>query len=143
MARLDITEVTSGTGLPASTLRYYEERGLIASCGREGGRRQFDDQVLQRIALISLGQAAGFSLAEIETMIDDDGEPDIDRAALLAKADEIDRKVEHLTAMRDGLLHAAECPAPSYMECPTFQRLLAAATTRSFGARVVVAGSGT
>lgn len=124
---MDIAEAARRSGLPASTLRYYEERGLIASVGRSGLRRVFDADVVERLALISLGRAAGFSLDEIARMFSPDGRPDIDRAALAAKADELDRTIRQLTAMRDGLRHAAACSAPSHMECPTFQRLVRAA----------------
>lgn len=121
---LDIGEVAKQSGLPASTLRFYEEKGLIRSTGRRGLRRLFDDTVLQRLALVSLGQNAGFSLDEIAAMFAADGRPHIDRGQLLARADEIDLNIQRLTAMRDGLRHAAACPAPSHLECPTFQRLL-------------------
>ena len=47
------------SGVPASTLRFYEEKGLIASTGRQGLRRLFDPGVLERLALIALGSAAG------------------------------------------------------------------------------------
>ena len=60
-------------------------------------------------------------------MLTSNGEPDIDRQALLAKADEIDASIKRLRAMSRGLRHAAACPAPSHAECPTFQRLLQAA----------------
>jgi len=50
--------------------------------------------------------------------------PEINRALLAAKADELDSKIKDLTAMRDGLHHAAECKAPSYFECPKFLQLL-------------------
>ena len=46
---------------------------------------------------------------------------------LAAKADELDRKIRQLAAVREGLRHAAACGAPSHMECPTFNRLLRAA----------------
>lgn len=59
-----------------------------------------------------------------------DGSVHIDRAQLLAKADEIDRTIIRLRAMRDGLRHAAACPAPSHMECPTFRRMLRIAGAR-------------
>ena len=62
---MDIAQVTRRSGLPPSTLRYYEERGLIAPIGRQGLRRQYDPKVLDRLALISLARAAGFSLEEI------------------------------------------------------------------------------
>ena len=48
---------------------------------------------------------------------------------LLAKADELDRRIRRLGAMRDGLRHAAQCRAPSHQECPTFQRIVRAAAT--------------
>lgn len=127
MRYLDIAQVAKRSGLPVSTLRYYEERGLIASAGRRGLRRLFDGRVLDRLALIALGRAAGFTLDEIAPMLTSDGRTRIDRQKLAAKADELDRTIRELTAMRDGLRHAAACPAPNHMECPTFQRIVRAA----------------
>jgi DNA-binding transcriptional MerR regulator len=126
---VDISEVAKRSGVPASTLRFYEEKGLVASIGRRGLRRQFNPGVLDRLALISLGRAAGFSLDEIARMFAADGRPRIDRTMLAARAAEVDRTIRKLTAMRDGLRHAAVCPARSHMECPTFRRLIAAAAT--------------
>ena len=126
---MDIAEVAQRTGVPASTLRFYEEKGLILSTGRRGLRRTFDAGVLERLALISLGGAAGFSLDEIARMFAPDGRPRIEREMLAAKAHELDRTIRMLSAMRDGLRHAAACPAPSHMECPTFRRLLRAASS--------------
>jgi DNA-binding transcriptional MerR regulator len=124
---VDISEVAQLSGLPASTLRFYEQKGLIASVGRRGLHRLFDPGVSERLALISLGRAAGFSLDEIKRMFAPDGRPRIDRAKLAAKAEEVDRRIRELGALRDGLRHAAACPAPSHLECPTFRRILRAA----------------
>ena len=123
---LDIAAVAKRSGVPASTLRYYEEKGLIASIGRQGLRRVFDAGVLDRLALVALGRAAGFSLDEIAQVFAD-GRPRIDRQMLQARADQLDRTIRRLEALRDGLRHAAVCPAPSHFECPTFKRLLAGA----------------
>jgi DNA-binding transcriptional MerR regulator len=120
---MDIAEVAKVSGLPASTLRYYEEKGLIKSYGRNGLRRLFSANVVERLALISLGRNAGFSLEEIYEMFTPDG-PVINRELLLAKADELDNKIAELTAMRDGLNHAAVCKAPNHFECPKFLRFL-------------------
>lgn len=128
---MDITEVAKATGLPASTLRFYEEKGLIQSTGRLGLRRLFRANVIERLALIALGRHAGFSLDEIGEMFTPEG-PDINRALLLAKADELDRKIKELTAMRDGLRHAAICKAPNHFECPKFLRLLRVAGKNRF-----------
>ena len=120
---MDIAEVAKASGLPASTLRYYEDKGLIKSCGRNGLRRLFSSNVIERLALISLGRNAGFSLEEIYEMFTPDG-PVINRELLLTKADELDKKIAELSAMRDGLNHAAVCKALNHFECPKFLRLL-------------------
>jgi len=125
---MDISEVAKRSGVAASALRHYERMGLIRSLAREGGRRRFAPTVLDQLSLIALGQAAGFSLDEIRTMFTPEGETNIDRAMLATKADEIDQVVKRLRAMSRGLRHAAVCPAPSHAECPTFQRLLKAAS---------------
>ena len=130
MKCMDIAEVARCSGLPASTLRFYEERGLIPSVGRRGLRRLFAADVLERLQLIALGRNAGFSLEEIASTFAPDGSVRINRGQLTAKADEIDRTIARLRAMRDGLRHAAACPAPSHMECPTFRRMLRIAGTR-------------
>jgi len=126
---MDISEVSKRTGIPASALRFYEQKGLIASVRERGERRRFSPGVLDRLALIALGQAAGLSLDEIRTMLTPEGGPDVDRQLLLAKADEIDAQIKRLRAVSNGLKHAAACPAPSHAECPSFQKLLKAAAS--------------
>jgi DNA-binding transcriptional MerR regulator len=123
---LDIGEVVRRSRVTASTLRYYEEKGLITSIGRRGLRRIFDHRVLERLALIAVGRVAGFSLEEIARMFTPDGLPRIDRQMLTAKAEELDRTIRKLSAMRNGLRHAAACGAPSHMECPSFRRIVRA-----------------
>ncbi len=137
---MDIAEVARRSGLAASTLRFYEQKGLIASIGRQGLRRRFDASVLDRLALIALGQRAGFSLDEIGAMFAPDGRPRIDREVLSAKADEIDGVVRRLRAMSRSLRHAAVCPAPSHGECPTFQRLLRDAASQRPPRAAIAAG---
>ena len=124
MRDLDISEVAQRSGVAASALRYYEEKGLISSIGRRGLRRLFDPNVLEQLALIKVGRAAGFSLDEMARMFAPDGQPRIDRDMLASKADELDLMVRKLSAMRDGLRHAAACRAPSHMECPKFRRIV-------------------
>lgn len=124
MRDLDITEVARQSGVPASTLRFYEAKGLLSSTGRRGLRRLFAPDVLERLALIALGRSAGFSLEDIARMFAPDGRLRLDRKLLSARADDLDRTIRELGALRDGLRHAAVCPAPGHLECPTFRRLL-------------------
>lgn len=127
---MDISEVARRTGLPASTLRFYESKGLIKAVSAAGERRRFAPGVLDQLALIALGQAGGLSLDEIQAMLSPAGALRVDRKLLLAKADSIDATVKRLRAMSQGLRHAAECPAANHAQCPTFQRLLKAAAGR-------------
>src|SRR5215218_2328731 len=98
MNDMDIAEVARRSGIPASALRFYEEKGLIASTGRSGLRRTFASGVLDQLSLIALGQAAGFSLDEIKEMFSADGRTHIDRQALKGKADDIDATIRRLQA---------------------------------------------
>jgi DNA-binding transcriptional MerR regulator len=121
---LDIGQVAKAAGLPVSTLRFYEQKGLIRSLGRNGLRRVFPLQVLAQLEFIALGKSGGFSLEEIAAMFTADGQFRVDRKRLLAKAGAVDRSIQRLQAIRDGLRHVAECKAPRHFECPKFQRLL-------------------
>ncbi len=132
MKELDISQVARRSNLPASTLRYYEEKGLITPTGRRGLRRVYDDDVLDQLAMIVLGQAAGFSLDEITLMFSPDGKPNIQRQMLKAKAEELEEKIRKLSQMAKGLRHAANCPEPSHLECPKFRRLMRVAAKGSF-----------
>lgn len=127
---MDISEVAKQTGLPSSTVRYYEKEGLISAVSAPGERRRFTPQVLDQLALIALGQAGGLSLEEIRAMLPPDGAPQVDRQLLLSKADQLDTTIKRLKAMSEGLRHAAHCPAANHTQCPTFQRLLKAAAVR-------------
>ncbi|MDT7838658.1 helix-turn-helix domain-containing protein [Aquabacterium sp. OR-4] len=124
---MDISEVAKRSGVAASALRFYERKGLIRPLAHGGARRRYAPVVLDQLALIALGQAAGFSLDEIRAMFTPEGQLQIDRARLAARADEIDAMLRGLQALSEGLRHAAACPALDHAACPSFQRLLKAA----------------
>jgi DNA-binding transcriptional MerR regulator len=132
---MDISEVSKRTGVPSSALRYYEQKGLISSVREKTARRRYAPSVLDQLALIALGQVAGLSLDEIRSMLSPYGPPNIDRQLLAAKADDIDALIKRLRAMSKGLRHAAACPAPSHVECPSFQKLLRAAASGALETR--------
>ncbi|GAB5438200.1 helix-turn-helix domain-containing protein [Falsiruegeria mediterranea] len=125
MFRLDISEVARHSGFPPSTLRFYEKRGLITSDGRRGLRRQYDDGVLIRLALIALGQRAGFSLDDIAALLrPQGGKLDLNRADLRNQANNLRTQAQELQATADLLDHIAACSAPSHLECPRFLALM-------------------
>lgn len=118
MFDIDIAELARRTGVKASALRYYEEKGLIVSTGRHGLKRLFAPSTVERLSLIALGRASGFSLDEIAAMLSGGG---VDKGQLRAKAAELDQRIDDLARLRDGLLHAVACTAPSLMACPRFR----------------------
>lgn len=124
MKLVDIGVLSKTSGVPTSTLRYYEQVGLIRPVCRNGLRRQYSEETIVQLALIGLGKAAGFSLEDIGGMFDEDRNPDLARPTLLQRADELDRQVLRMSTMSRLLRHVAECPAPSHMECPRFRTLL-------------------
>nr|WP_194441991.1 MerR family transcriptional regulator [Stenotrophomonas maltophilia] len=125
---MDIGEVVKRSGVPASTLRYYEQLGLLQALGRRGLRRQYDAQVLERLALIGLGQAAGLSLQQIGASLpSQQGCISLDREALLAQAEVLQRQITRLQRVRRHLQRAAACPeAQDARQCGSFRKLLRA-----------------
>ncbi|MBP0615503.1 helix-turn-helix domain-containing protein [Jiella mangrovi] len=130
MKLIDIGEVSARSGVPPSTLRYYEEIGLIQSLARTGLRRQFGPQTLVQLSLIALGKTAGFSLSEIAGMFGRGGAPDLPREGLHARADALEGQIRQLSTLAKALRHVADCPAPTHLECQKFQRLLRVAGRR-------------
>jgi len=124
MNSLDIGDVARRAGVKTSALRYYETLGLIKPDSRKGLRRQYDDSVLDRLALIAMGQSAGFSLTDIGAVLQDGGSFDIDRQRLHDKADEVEQHIRRLRILVRALRHVAECTAPNHSDCPTFRRMM-------------------
>ena len=120
---MDIGEVSKISKLPVSTIRFYEEKGLIRAVGRKGLRRYFAKDVIEKLALSALGRNVGLSLDDIGAMFTADGLV-VDRGCLLDKAEILDKKIAEMSAMRDGLRHAAACSAINHLECPKFLRYL-------------------
>ena len=126
---MDISQVAKQSGIPASTLRFYEKKCLIRSVGRQGIRRVFSEDVLELMSLIALGRVAGFSLDEITGILGSEKTLDVDRDLLLNKASELHEMIQKLVAIRDGLQHTAIYTAPSHLEYPRFRRLMNLAAT--------------
>ena len=121
MAEISIYEVTKQTGIRPSTLRYYDEIGLLRPVRRVSGRRQYDESVLQRLALIQTGQQAGFTLAELSILLNNvlDSESGgagwhelVDR-----KLKEMDARLRNIESMKLLLEDIMDCDDASLAEC--------------------------
>jgi DNA-binding transcriptional MerR regulator len=122
-ALLDIGEVARLSGMAPSTLRFYEREQLIASSERKGLRRQYPADVLATLAVVAICQRAGFSLAEIKTLLATGGDP-VWKDLAVHKRDELRDQVHHLTTIADQLDHALGCPSPNVFECEHFRAAL-------------------
>ncbi|WP_433711662.1 MerR family transcriptional regulator [Nocardia sp. CA-084685] len=119
---LDIAEVAARSGLAPSALRYYEKRGLIESDGRNGLRRTYRPEVIDRLALVSCARAAGFTLAQIARFLVATPADTELRRHMADKARQLDEDIARLTRMRDSLRHAAICTHQPLVECPDFKQ---------------------
>ncbi len=125
---LTIGQLAEATGMPASTIRFWERRGLLRPPARTGGQRRYSPDVLTEIGILLLCQDAGFTLAEIERMraaqaVDAHGWRDRVRD----KMADIDRTIRRLTEAHAMLEHALSCEHTEIEQCP---HLLAAARCR-------------
>jgi 6-phosphogluconate dehydrogenase (decarboxylating) len=85
------------------------------------------------LTVICGGDMEDVGKAEGGTMLEREGDIRLERARLEAKAEEIDRKIHSLIALRDGLRHAVACPAPSHGQCSSFRRLMTIASKNAQG----------
>jgi MerR family transcriptional regulator, redox-sensitive transcriptional activator SoxR len=116
--RLTIGEVARQAGVAATTLRYYEQIGLLPPPDRRGGQRRYDDSVLARLEVIRLCKSAGFALEEIQLLFADEapGRP-ASRALAEAKLAEIDAQLESLARARAVIEWGMRCTCPSIDSC--------------------------
>lgn len=127
MGGLTIGEVARRAGLRPSALRFYERSGLLPAPTRVGGQRRYDPTVLRRLTAIRLAQGAGFTVAEIRTLLNDfppDTPPATRWRALGAKkAAELDARIANLQGMKRLLEEGAHCPCATLDDCPLVEHV--------------------
>ena len=112
--------------MSASTLHHYEQLGLIESTGRVGLRRQYSDDIVERLAVIVLCTRSGFTLAEVGTLVHRT-DTTAWRDLVADKIEDLDIQIDSLGAARAGLEHARGCPSEDIMCCEHFQDSLSRA----------------
>lgn len=117
-ALLTIGEVSHRTGVAQTTLRYYEQVGLLPAPDRVGGRRRYQPSILLRLEVIRACKAAGFTLDEISALMGDDvaGKP-VARALAEAKLSEIDAQMASLVRAKEIIQWGMSCECPSIDDC--------------------------
>ena len=118
---MSIGEVAARAGVAASALRYYEREGLIPTADRRGGKRVYGADILDRLALISVAKAAGFTVAEIKTLLSGFARrtPPGQRWRKLAqrKLGELETRIAEVERMKRVLEAVTRCECPTLEEC--------------------------
>lgn len=120
---MNIGDVAAASGLPAKTIRYYEEIGLVQSARGTNGYRRFQAADLHKLAFIARARSLGFTIEDCRALLKLYEDHDRASAAVKAVAEEhlraIDRKIADLQAMQATLAHlVANCHGDSRPECP-------------------------
>ncbi|WP_051166555.1 MerR family transcriptional regulator [Amycolatopsis orientalis] len=115
-----IGQVADRLGLPVSTLRWWEKRGLISPSGRQSGRRRYDEADVRRVAMVQLWQAAAaMSLEEIRVFLAGNTDDADWRGAVEHRIAACDRQLAQLASARATLAHLLRCPSDHPAdECP-------------------------
>ena len=118
---LAIGEVAERTGVAASALRYYEREGLIPKADRRGGKRVWSDDILDRLALIDVAKGAGFTVAEIQTLLSGFARRTLPglrwRKLAERKLTELEARIAEVERMKRVLEAVTCCECPTIDDC--------------------------
>lgn len=122
---LTIGQLSDATGIPTSTLRFWERKGLLAADARKGGQRRYADDALTKVALLRLCQDAGWTLTEIGQIVRERMALSPNwRDLVRGKMDHLEAEIAQLSHAHQMLEHALECPYPDITQCPKFRAAL-------------------
>ena len=132
---MNIGEVAERSGIPAKTIRYYEDIGLVRPQRSGNGYRAFRDADLHKLAFLGRARALGFSIEDCRTLLGLYEDESRESAQVKAVAEEhltaIDEKISHLQSMRKTLSHLVEaCHGDHRPDCPILSDLSGQAVSR-------------
>lgn len=118
---LTIGELARLVGMRTSALRYYESVGLVPAPRRVSGQRRYDPSTVQLIAVIQIAQKAGFTIAEMQTLVNGfaPGTPPAERWKRLAqtKLIEVEAQIQRAHQMQRILQNALQCACLELSDC--------------------------
>ena len=119
---LTIGELAERGGVRTSTLRYYEDEGLLRPAGRKSGQRRYDESAVELLTVIRFCRALGFSLEEIRTLL---SEPRTTRkrtqwtSLVDEKLAELEGSIARAKAMKKILQASRDCECVDLEQCAT------------------------
>jgi MerR family redox-sensitive transcriptional activator SoxR len=122
---LTIGELARRTARRPSSIRYYEEIGLLPEPARVGGRRRYPEETVRTLTVVDTAQRAGLTLEEIRVLLTaaaDDGDATEElRRVAERKLPELEATIERAVLVRRWLEAAARCECPSLDDCCLFE----------------------
>jgi Cu(I)-responsive transcriptional regulator len=131
---MNIGEVARRAGLPAKTIRYYEDIGLVTPVRSANGYRAFRESDIHKLAFLGRARALGFTIEDCRTLLalwEDKNRASADvRRLAVGHLDRIEEKIAALQAMRDTLKDLVRtCQGDNRPDCPILRDLAAAGAT--------------
>lgn len=122
---LTIGELSRLTGRSASSIRYYEDVGLLATPVRRGGQRRYGHDAVHALAVIAAAKRAGLTLSQIKSLLDADtaeagAAASRLRAVATARLADLTAQIEQAERARQWLEAAAACDCPTIEDCALF-----------------------
>ncbi len=124
---LSVGQVAQRSGLPISTLHFYERKGLITAERNTANHRVYRREILRRVAVIKIAQSAGVPLAEISKALSNlptSSKLGPDDWAKVSEVwhDELTQRIELLTSLRDKMAKCIGCGCLSVKNCPLYNK---------------------
>lgn len=132
---MNISDVSDLSGLPAKTIRYYEDIGLVHPARGANGYRRFTETDVHKLAFLARARSLGFTIEDCRALLAlyedrDRASADVRRVAE-EHLDSVDRKIRELQAMRATLSDlVAKCHGDRRPECPILDDLAGAGENR-------------
>ena len=125
---MNISQAARASGLPAKTLRYYEEIGLIAPDRRDNGYRDYSESAVHTLSFLARARALGFGIEDCRSLLalwQDKARASADvRRIAQDHLSEIEAKIEALSDMRATLRHLVDtCAGDDRPDCPILKGL--------------------
>ena len=144
---MNIGDVSARSGLPAKTIRYYEDIGFIKPMRDTNGYRVFRPVELHKLAFLGRARALGFTIEDCRALLalwEDTGRASADVKQIAhCHLSMIESKIADLKAMHDTLSHLVEaCAGDARPDCPILQNLASATAAGAKGTRAVRGGTG-
>ena len=126
-ALLTIGQLSAETGVPTSTIRFWERKGLLTPDHRQSGQRRYTPAAVRGVAMLRLLQEVGLTLADIRRFREERAITPRSWHTLVAdKLTDVERQIAALEHARDLLSHASTCHHDDLLACPGFQEWFAA-----------------